>query len=86
MSSGKFTLAFEDSNIAAMGSEEDASARKSAAESEEAWRGCGSKPGIQVWRIEQFKVCFVKNVTCRIEKLTAVDGSHETHLFAEDKS
>jgi len=49
-------VALEDSNVANIGSEEDKAARKAAAEGEEAWVGCGGEPGVEVWRIEQFKV------------------------------
>jgi gelsolin len=27
-----------------------------AAKGEEAWNGCGQKPGVEIWRIEKFKV------------------------------
>ena len=48
--------AVEDSNMAMVGSDEDKAARKAAALGEAAWEGCGAKPGIEIWRIEQFKV------------------------------
>jgi gelsolin len=47
---------FEESNIAAIGSQEDIDLRVAAAKTEEAWRGVGQTPGIQIWRIEQFTV------------------------------
>ena len=46
----------EDSNMAGIGSAEDKAARKAAAEGEEAWVGAGTEVGVQVWRIEKFKV------------------------------
>mmetsp|Transcript_22608 Transcript_22608/g.65147 ORF Transcript_22608/g.65147 Transcript_22608/m.65147 type:complete len:371 (-) Transcript_22608:152-1264(-) len=49
-------LKIEDTNLAGIASDEDKSCRKAAAESEEAWQGCGAAPGIQIWRVEQFKV------------------------------
>ena len=48
----------EDSNMAHIGSAEDKAARKAAAETEPAWQGCGdlAAGGVEVWRIEKFKV------------------------------
>mmetsp|Transcript_90697 Transcript_90697/g.174040 ORF Transcript_90697/g.174040 Transcript_90697/m.174040 type:complete len:363 (-) Transcript_90697:152-1240(-) len=46
----------EDSNVALVGSDADHALRKEAAETEEAWKGCGLEPGVDVWRIEKFKV------------------------------
>ena len=45
-----------ESNVALIGSEEDRALRKRAAQTEPAWFGCGQAPGVEVWRIEQFKV------------------------------
>jgi len=50
------TFNIEDSNIALIGSDADHQARSKAAHTEEAWKGAGKDNGIQVWRIEQFKV------------------------------
>lgn len=49
-------LKIEDSNLAGIGSDEDKSVRKNAAMTEPAWQGCGMEPGLEIWRIEQFKV------------------------------
>lgn len=46
----------EDSNIANLGSQAEKDARYGAAESETAWHGAGKKIGIEIWRIEKFKV------------------------------
>lgn len=46
----------EDSNVANIGSDEDKAARKGAAQTEDAWKGAGKKPGVEVWRIEKFTV------------------------------
>eukprot|EP01083_Nonionella_stella_P001399 4018_1 len=46
----------EDSNMANYGSEEHKQLRKDAAMKEPAWENIGSEKGIQVWRIEKFKV------------------------------
>lgn len=46
----------EDSNCFAIGSDEDKAARKTAAGKEPAWATCGREAGVEVWRIENFKV------------------------------
>jgi gelsolin len=46
----------EDSNMANYGSKEHHEMKKHSAEHEPAWEGAGKEAGIQVWRIEKFKV------------------------------
>lgn len=46
----------EDSNMANYGSEEHKQMRKDAAQKEPAWDGIGQEKGLQIWRIEKFKV------------------------------
>jgi len=46
----------EDSNVAGLGSDADKAARYEAAATEKAWTKAGKKPGMQIWRIEKFKV------------------------------
>lgn len=46
----------EDSNIAGLGSDLDKKIRQAAAGTEKAWEGAGKNLGIQIWRIEKFKV------------------------------
>lgn len=46
----------EDSNISNYGSKEHKDLKLAAAKSEKAWEGAGQKPGVQIWRIEKFKV------------------------------
>lgn len=46
----------EDSNMANYGSEEHKALRKDAAQKEKAWDNAGAEKGIQIWRIEKFKV------------------------------
>lgn len=46
----------EDSNMANYGSEEHKEMRKDAAKKEKAWENVGAEKGIQIWRIEKFKV------------------------------
>jgi gelsolin len=45
-----------DSNIANLGSDLEREVKKAAAETEQAWQGCGQKAGLEIWRIEKFKV------------------------------
>lgn len=40
----------------AVGSDADKAHRKMAAQHEPAWKGCGLKPGLEIWRIEKFHV------------------------------
>jgi len=46
----------KDSNCALIGSDEDKAARKKASQGEPAWQGSGQRPGLEVWRIEDFQV------------------------------
>jgi len=46
----------KDTNVAGIGSQENRDLRQKAAKTEKAWRGAGVEPGIQVWRIQKFKV------------------------------
>ncbi|XP_059150418.1 gelsolin-like protein 2 [Physella acuta] len=47
---------WKDSNLALFGSDLEKNVKKASASMEEAWKGAGSKPGLLVWRIVQFKV------------------------------
>ena len=49
-------LDWRDTNVGNIGSDEDKAARRAAAAAEEAWHGCGKMEGVEVWRIEAFKV------------------------------
>ncbi|THV02997.1 fragmin60 [Dendrothele bispora CBS 962.96] len=46
----------EDSNIALLGSDLEKRVREHAGDTETAWEGAGTEPGLQIWRIEQFQV------------------------------
>ncbi|ORY48326.1 actin depolymerizing protein [Rhizoclosmatium globosum] len=50
------TVDIADSNIANLGTDLEKKARLDAAQKEPAWEGVGSKVGLKVFRIEQFKV------------------------------
>jgi len=45
-----------ESNCAGLGGDEDKALRKAAAQTEPAWAGAGAEVGLNVWRIENFKV------------------------------
>lgn len=47
---------WKDSNLAMFGSDTEKEVKKAAAEKEPAWRQAGKKPGLQIWRINKFKV------------------------------
>jgi len=53
----------EDSNIALIGTDIDKKCREAAAQTEEAWKNAGKAVGIQIWRIEKFKVVSVQKET-----------------------
>ena len=61
---------WQDSNMALFGSKEDRDTKKASAETEEAWKGCGQKVGIEIWRINKFQVghdlCFHR---CRAKRV-----------------
>ena len=50
------TAPWEESNVAGIGSVDDRALRKAAAQTEPAWRGCGARPGLEIWRVQQFKM------------------------------
>lgn len=50
------TYDWKDSNMANFGSDTEKKVKKEAAEAEPAWAGAGKKVGLQIWRIEKFKV------------------------------
>jgi len=52
----KEVFKFEDSNIAGLGTDLDHKCREAAAATEKAWAVAGKKAGMQIWRIENFKV------------------------------
>lgn len=45
-----------DTNVEGIGSQENRDLRKAAAKTEKAWKNVGQKAGLQIWRIEKFKV------------------------------
>jgi len=47
---------WKDSNMALFGSDLEKNVKKDAAATEVAWKGAGTKVGLQIWRIVQFKV------------------------------
>ncbi|KAG7445801.1 actin depolymerizing protein [Guyanagaster necrorhizus] len=46
----------KDSNIALLGSDLEERVREHAGDTEPAWKSAGAKPGVEVWRIEQFQI------------------------------
>lgn len=47
---------WKDSNLALFGSDTERNVKKESAEHEPAWKNAGKKPGLQIWRIVNFKV------------------------------
>jgi len=48
-----------DSNIANLGSDLEKKVKLEASQLEEAWKGAGKEEGVQIWRIEKFKIVAV---------------------------
>jgi len=61
--SKKVELKIEDSNIANLGSELEKKVKLEASQHEEAWKGAGKELGLQIWRVEQFKIKHVAKET-----------------------
>jgi gelsolin len=49
-------LKIEETNMALFGSDLEKKIKAAAAGGEAAWKGCGQKEGLEIWRIEKFKV------------------------------
>ncbi|KAL8581964.1 hypothetical protein ACOMHN_027946 [Nucella lapillus] len=47
---------WKDSNMSLVSSATDRAVKKASAETEPAWKNAGKKPGLQIWRINNFKV------------------------------
>jgi len=52
-----------DSNIANLGTDLEKKVKAEASQHEEAWKGIGQHPGLEIWRIQQFKVIAVPKQT-----------------------
>lgn len=50
----------EETNIALLGSDLEKKVKAASAATEKAWTGAGKAPGLQIWRIEKFKVVTVQ--------------------------
>jgi len=81
------TVDLEDSNCALLGSDTDRAVKKAAAETEPAWKGAGEAPGIQVWRIEKFKVVpYTDFKPFESAKFFSGDSFIILHTYKEDDS
>jgi len=49
-------ISWKESNLALIGSDLDKKIKQAAAGGEDAWQSIGDAPGVNVWRIEQFKI------------------------------
>ena len=47
---------WKETNMSLFGSDIEKACKAAAAQGEPQWRGAGTKVGVQIWRIEQFKV------------------------------
>ena len=50
------TIDIADSNLALFGSETEKNVKKAAAATEKQWVGAGKEAGMQIWRVEKFKI------------------------------
>lgn len=49
-------ISWKESNLALVGSDLDHKIKQAAGAGEDAWKTVGDKPGVKVWRVEQFKI------------------------------
>jgi len=49
-------LKIEETNMALFGSDLEKKIKQAASQGEAAWKGCGQKEGLEIWRIEKFKI------------------------------
>ena len=76
---------WKDTNMALFGSDIEYKIKEAAAQTEPQWTGAGSQVGLQVWRIEQFKVVtgVLQHILLFAILVASTPGHYHRHFFSQ---